>query len=215
MNFSLSNLIYLLEGFWTTISITLIAWPIMVILGILLAVFRLYGDRTIRLFAVTSSEVVRGASTFVLLYWAFYVLPQFGIRLPAYVVGILVLAIVESSYAAEDFRGALLSVSKTQHEAAKMLGLTKFDTFRLVILLQALSVVIQPLGNTTIRLLKFTSLLSFITVDDLVGKALNLRSVQGDSVLIFSVVLITYYLLALGISKLFRMASTNFAIANR
>jgi polar amino acid transport system permease protein len=198
------NLPYLLEGLYVTLYVTGLSWLVMMATAFVLGFARYYRNRPARWSASLVVGLFRGTSTFVMLFWAFYVLPQFGVTLTPIVTGVLVLGITEGCYLSEGVRGALASVAKGQTEAAQVLGLRPWQTMARVVLPQALPTMIAPIGNFTIALLKFTALLSFISVQDLTSRMQSLRYQVGDSIELFGVLLVVYYLLSTTIGWLFR-----------
>lgn len=112
-------------------------------------------------------EVFRGTSALVQLFWFYFVLPMFGMKLPALLVGIVVLGANAGAYGAEVVRGAILAVPAGQREAAVALNLTRARTIWRIILPQAVPAMLPPTGNLLIELLKNTALVSLITITDL------------------------------------------------
>jgi polar amino acid transport system permease protein len=145
-------------------------------------------------------EGFRGSSSIVQLFWAFYVLPFFGIDLPPLVAGVLVLGINEGSYFSEVVRAALAAIPAGQREASLTLGLSPSYRFFRIILPQALPVMIPPFGNALVIMLKFTSLVSLVTVQDLSFRANLAATSMGDSGPIFIVVMAIYFALSLLLS---------------
>ncbi|MPZ26110.1 MAG: ABC transporter permease subunit [Micromonosporaceae bacterium] len=204
MQHIVDNLPYLLDGLFVTLYVTALAWLVMMATAFALGFARYYGNRPARWSSGLVVGLFRGTSTFVMLFWAFYVLPQFGVTLTPIVTGVLVLGITEGCYLAEGVRGSLASVTRGQAEAARVLGLSPWQTMARVVLPQALPTMIAPIGNFTIALLKFTSLLSFISVQDLTSRMQSLRYQVGDSIVLFGVLLVVYYLLSTALGWLFR-----------
>lgn len=215
MNQIVDQLPYLWGGLLITVQVTALAWMIMVALAFVLAVGRVYGPRSIRWLCTGVVETFRGTATLVMLFWAFYVLPQFGVTLTPTVTGVAVLGVAEACYASEIVRGSLLSVPSGQWEAAHVLGLRGRHRMVRVILPQALPAMVAPFGNLTIALLKFTALLSFIGVRDLTSRAKDVRYEIGHSVLVFGLLLVVYYLLSSGIGFAFRLLERRVAVVGR
>src|SRR5690606_3303270 len=129
--------------------------------------------------------------------WMFYVLPLFGVTLPALTVAIVALGLNVGAYGAEVVRGAILAVPRGQWEAATALNLTRIEALRRVIVPQAVLAMIPPWGNLLIELLKATALVSLITIGDLAFRAQQLNQTTLRTVEIFSVVLVGYLCLSL------------------
>lgn len=197
---SLALLPPLLQGLTVTLQVTAGAIMVAVPMALLAGVGRLARWRTVAWLAVAYIEVFRGTSALVQLFWFYYVLPLFGLSLPAIVAGILVLGLNSGAYGAEVVRGAIQAVPKGQHEAAIALNMTPGHTLRRIILPQAYAAMLPPTGNLLIELLKNTALVSLITIADLTFRAQLLRADTLRTFEIFSVVLLLYFATALVIT---------------
>jgi polar amino acid transport system permease protein len=138
-------------------------------------------------------ELFRGSSSLVQLFWAFYVLPFFGIELPALAAGVLVLGVNSGSYLSEVVRAGLNAVPQGQHEAALTLGFSAPYRFFRIILPQALPLMIPPFGNALVTMVKFTSLVSLVTIQDLTFRANLVGSSLGDSSYVYVIVIFAYF----------------------
>ena len=118
----------------------------------------------------------RGTSALVQLFWFYFVLPLFGVQLPAMLVGIVVLALNAGAYGAEVVRGAIRAVPPGQREAGVALNLTRGQIMRRIVVPQAIPAMLPPAGNLLIELLKNTALVSLITITDLTFRGQLLRS---------------------------------------
>jgi polar amino acid transport system permease protein len=187
---------YLAAGIPVTFEITCIAMALAIVVGVILALGRNSQIAPLRWAAGFVIEFFRGSSALVQLFWAFYVLPFFGIQLPPLIAGILVLGLNEGSYFSEVVRAGLDAVPKGQREAAVTLGLPfHYRLFR-IILPQALPIMVPPFGNELITMLKFTALVSLVTVQDLSFRASLISSTLGESGPIFGLTIIIYFVLA-------------------
>lgn len=193
---------FLLGGVVVTLKITFIAMGLALPIAFLLAFGRMSRWAAARWAAGFVIETFRGTSAVVQLFWAFYVLPFFGINLSPMAAGIMVLAINEGSYFSEVVRASLKSIGPGQREAAVALHLPRGYTFRNVILPQALPVMIPPFGNALILMLKFTALVSLVTIQDLSFRAGLIRTSLGISGEIYGIVLIIYFVMAIGLAGL-------------
>jgi len=110
---------------------------------------------------------VRGTPTLIQIFLVYFGLPQFGIRMSPYVAGVLALGVNSGAFVAEIIRAGLVAIPKGQRECAKALGMGWWLAMRLVILPQVLRIVVPPVTNEAITLVKNTSLLSTITVLEL------------------------------------------------
>lgn len=141
-------------------------------------------------------EFFRGSSALVLMFWFFYALPLVGFRFQELAVAIIALGLNVGAYGGEVVRGAILSVPTAQYEATVALNMSPGLRMRRVILPQAWAAMLPPFGNLLIELLKATALASLITLIDLTAVAQQLRSSSGDSALVYSAVLVMYFVIA-------------------
>jgi len=167
----LENLPFLLKGAWYTLLITVISMAFGLVIGLIVAIARLKGNRLLRALARGYVSVIRGTPLLVQIFIIYYGLVDFGIRLEPLPAAIIALSINIGAYLSETFRGAILSVPKGQTEAALSLGMTPWQTMRRIVLPQAARVAIPPMGNTFIGMLKETSLVSVIAVTELLRQA--------------------------------------------
>lgn len=180
----------LIQGFWTTLLMAVAAAVMSTILGLLLAVFRSFGNPVLNLFIVAYVDFFRSMPIIVLMMVIYYALPFLNIRLSAIMSGILALGLNSSAYVSEIFRAGFLSIKKGQFEAAHALGLTPMQTMRLVLLPQAVRVVLPPLVGNYVASAKDTALASAISIIELLKAGLSQKSLLANpSPLIFSAVL--------------------------
>lgn len=157
----------LLKGTITTIKFSVISVIIGTILGLFLCFLHLSGLRPLKFIYTVYITVFRGTPSLVqILIFHFAVLPSIGV-FPAAVSGIVALSFNCGAYISEIFRAGIVSVDRGQMEAARSLGMTYIQAMRYVILPQAFQRVIPPLGNVFISMLKNSSLVSIISIQDL------------------------------------------------
>ena len=154
----------LVEGAWMTVQLACLSMPLAIALGLAIAIARVYGPAPARWLAIGWVEFLRGTPLLLQLYLIFYVLPDTGIRLSAYVSAILGLAINYSAYEAEIYRAGLNAIPRGQMEAALSLGMTPWMALRRIVVPQAVRLVVPPVTNDFIALFKDTSVCSIITV---------------------------------------------------
>src|SRR5204862_750806 len=133
----------------------------------------------------------------VQLFWLFFVMPRFGIRLEPMMVAILALGLNVGAYGAECTRGAIAAVPRGQWEATIALNMTRSQALRRIILPQAFVAMIPPWGNLFIELLKATALVSLITISDLAFKAQQMFYTTYRTVDILSLVIVFYMTLVI------------------
>jgi polar amino acid transport system permease protein len=188
---------FLLMGIPVTLEVTVLAMAVTLPVAIILALGRGSRLAALRWPAGFVIELFRGSSSLVQLFWAFYVLPFFGINLPALVAGVLVLGLNEGSYFSEVVRAGINAVPPGQREAAVTLGFSPAYRFFRIILPQALPVMIPPFGNALVTMLKFTSLVSLVTIQDLSFRAGLVATSLSQSAAVFGIIIVIYYALAL------------------
>ncbi|HJQ80950.1 MAG TPA: ABC transporter permease subunit [Lacipirellulaceae bacterium] len=160
----------LLRAAWTTMKLSFASMPLAMLLGLIVAIGRLYGPVWIRVPFEVYVEFLRGTPLLLQLFVIYYVLPQFtGITIPEFWAGVLGLAINYSAYEAENYRAGLLAIPRGQMEAALSLGMSTPTALRRVIVPQAVRIVIPPVTNDFIALFKDTSVCSMIAVTELTG----------------------------------------------
>ncbi|SAI71868.1 inner membrane component of binding-protein-dependent transport system [Bordetella ansorpii] len=212
MDDSVSILPPLLEGLAVTLQITIGAALLAVPLALAAGLGRMSGSRLVRGVSMTYVEVFRGTSALVQLFWFYFVLPLLGVKLPALLVGIVVLAANAGAYGAEVVRGAITAVPQGQREAALALNFTRGQIMRRVVLPQAFPAMLPPAGNLAIELLKNTALVSLITITDLTFRGQLLRSDTLRTTDIFVTVLLMYFAVALLITGGIRLLERRFKV---
>lgn len=196
-------------GLLTTLLVTFIAMPVAMAIGLLVALIRTAQSpvsRILRPVAVCYVEIMRGLPLILILFILYFALPAFGLRLSdnAIVVGTAGLAMNLSAYLSEVFRAALQAVDPGQSEAALSLGMSPRHTYRRVVLPQAMRVAVPTLGGYFIALLKDSSLLGFISVEELMRTGINLVSVTFRAGEVYLIVGVMYLVLSLATSYLIR-----------
>ena len=156
----------LLMAAWTTLWLSCLAMVGAVVVGIGIAVGRVYGSRSTRLVLTTYVEIMRGTPILLQLFVIYYGIASV-IALDAYIAALLGLGLNYAAYESEIYRSALEAVSKNQLDAARVLGLTEGQVLRLVRTPQALRTALAPMTNDFVALLKDSSLVSVIAVPEL------------------------------------------------
>ncbi len=192
------------KGAGLTLAVSLAAMALAILLGVALALCRVYGPLPLRLVAATYVEVVRGTPLLVQLIMLYFGLPQLGVRLDPFVAGVLALGLNYAAAEAENYRAGLESIPTGQLEAATVLGLSRWQALRHVLLPQALRVSLPPMTNDFIALLKDSSLVSIVTLTELNKTYMNLASATRDHLGLGLVVAIFYLLLGLPFARLAR-----------
>ncbi len=192
------------EAAWTTIYITVLSMLLAVFAGLILALLRIYAPVPISSLAIAFIEIIRGTPLLIQLFFIFYALPSIGIKLSPLLAAILGLGLNYAAYEAENYRAGLASVPRGQMEAALSLGMTRLQALRFVILPQALRIVVPPVTNDFISLLKDSSLVSVITLVELTKLYGQLSSTYYDYIGTGIIIATVYLLLGLPFVKLSR-----------
>jgi polar amino acid transport system permease protein len=166
----------LLHAALYTIGITLVAFAMALVFGLVLALLRRSRLQWISWPAASVIEFIRSTPLLIQLYFLYYVMPEYGLVLSALTAGTLGLALHYSCYVAEVYRAGLNSVPCGQWEAAKALSLGPWHAYRNIVLPQAVRPIIPALGNYLIAMFKDTPVLSAITVVELMLQAKNIGS---------------------------------------
>ncbi|MCC6146161.1 MAG: amino acid ABC transporter permease [Anaerolineaceae bacterium] len=173
--------VFVQDGIWVTFFVTVVSFLLMLAAGLFIALMRLTKSKLIRGIATTYVEIIRGIPLLVqLLFWYFAfptIIKSIGqvLKISAFqnylanpvAMAIIGLAFCYSAYMSEVYRAGIQSISKGQMEAARSLGMTYFQAMRHVILPQAVRVILPPVGNEFISLLKDSSLISVVAVADM------------------------------------------------
>ncbi|PCE32469.1 amino acid ABC transporter permease [Burkholderia ubonensis] len=160
------------KGAALTLKFAVASMALGLLAGLAIAVLRIGSNRLAAGLAQGYVSVMRGTPLLVQMFVVYYGLPDLGITLDPTSAGIFTLTLNAAAYLSESMRGAILGIGRGQWAAAHSLGLTHVQTLRYVICPQALRLAVPSLGNTLISLIKDTSLVSVITVTEL------LRSTQ-------------------------------------
>jgi len=197
----LSNLRFLLDGLYYTVLISVCAILISVLLGLLVALPGLSSKRRFKGFNRIYVELVRAVPILVLILWVYYGLPQLaGISISVFWAGVLALALSDSAFEAEIFRAGIQSIDKGQYEAAHSISLNYADTMRYVILPQAIRRILPALGNQLVYMLKMSSLVSIIGLQELTRRANELVVTEYRPLEIYTILVLEYLFLILIVS---------------
>src|SRR5262249_34843601 len=156
-------------------------------------------------------EIIRGTPLLIQLFMIFYGLPSIGIRLSPLSAAVLGLGLNYAAYEAENYRAGIQSIPRGQLDAALALGLTRLQTIRKIILPQAVRLVIPPVTNDFIALLKDSSLVSVITMVELTKVYGQLASTYYDYIGIGLITAAIYFILGLPIARLSRALESHLA----
>lgn len=169
MDFDLILRVYpfFLEAAWVTIQLSILTTILGLICGALGAAARMSRSVLLRAIGATYVSIFRGTPALIQLFILYFGGPQIGIQLDAFEAGVIGLGVNIGAYMTETMRGAIQSVDKGQTEAARTLGLSRWEAMRKVILPQAMRMMIRPLGVNINALIKGTALVAAISVIEL------------------------------------------------
>ncbi|WP_439360412.1 amino acid ABC transporter permease [Bradyrhizobium sp. DASA03007] len=196
----------LAQGLWVTVWVALCIIPGAALGALILGALRLSETLAIRVGAMLVIELVRAPSALVLLFWVFYVLPLLpGMpRLSPLTAAILVLVLDGAAYGAEIVRSGIEAVQRGQTDACHALGLSKFQSFTKVVLPQALSQIVPAFGSLARSMVKWTAIVSFIGVQDVLYVANYIRGQTFETVAVFCLLAIVYWILTILCGAAFR-----------
>ena len=189
---------------WNTILLTVFSFALAVVIGLLLALGKLSQVKLVRGFCAAYIEIARGIPALAILFLIYYGLVPLGIVLDAFVAGVVGLGMSAGGYIAEVFRAGIQAVHKGQREAALSVGMTPLRSFRYIILPQALRIILPPMLNMLIILLKDTSICSLISTPELMLRAKDLAMMSFLPMHLFLLAAVIYFLLAWPMSLLTR-----------
>lgn len=197
----------LMQGLWVTLQIGVVSIIAGLVLGLALALVRLYGPIWAQLLARAYINFMRSIPLLVLLIIIYYALPFVGIRLSPFLSAVSALSLVSAAYTAEIFRAGIEAIPRGQFEASSALGLSYRHMMVDVILPQAIRIVIPPLTNNCINVMKDTALASVVAMPDLLKQATQAQALAANpSPLIGAAIIYVAFLLPLvaAVSKLER-----------
>jgi len=203
----------LAHGAFVTIEVTTGSILLGCLFGLLVGLGRLQPQRRI-VYGLCSSyvSVVRGTPLLVQLFIWFFGLPHFGINLPAFFCGIVGMGIYSGAYVSEIVRGAIQSIDRGQMEAARSLGMPYRTAMVQIIVPQAVIRMIPPLGNEFIALIKNSSLVSLLTITDLMHEGQKIISVSYRSLEVYLAIALVYFMLTNLTSLALRIAERRLGV---
>ncbi len=201
----LSNIQFLISGFSITILISFFSIFFSLCIGLFISLLGMSLRKPLIWINRAYIEVFRSIPLLVLLLWVYYGLPVvFGISFGPFTAGIISLALSDSAFEAEIFRAGLQSIVKGQRDAAKSIGLNKYQEMRFIILPQAFRIILPAIGNQFVYVLKMSSLVSIIGLADLTRKANELVVSVYRPLEIYTFLVFEYLILILIVSYFVR-----------
>ena len=170
----------MLEGSEITLQIFLITFLLVLPLGLLIALGHIARFRPLRLLVAAYIWIMRGTPLMLQLLFVYFALPMIGLRLPDIMAALLAFTLNYAAYFSEIFRAGIQSIDRGQYEAARMLGLTYGQTMRRIVIPQMIRRVLPPMSNETINLVKDTSLIYILAMNDLLRVARSIVQREFD-----------------------------------
>ncbi|EPC03158.1 amino acid ABC transporter permease [Litchfieldella anticariensis FP35 = DSM 16096] len=198
----------LLKGAVITVQITIGSLLLSTVLGLILALMKLSPVKAFAVTAGTIVNVIRGLPIIVQLFYIYFVIPELGIQLSAFQAGVIGLGIAYSAYQAENFRAGIEAIDAGQIEAAKSIGMKSRLIMRRVVLPQAFRITLPPYGNTSVMILKDSSLASTITVAEMTRAGQLIAASTFQNTTVYTMLALMYLALSLplifGVNRLER-----------
>ncbi|MFF8872899.1 ectoine/hydroxyectoine ABC transporter permease subunit EhuC [Streptomyces massasporeus] len=191
-----------LKGVWVTIQLLVCSALLGAAVSFVVGVARTHRLWIVRFLAGVYTEVFRGTSALVMIFWVYFVLPiAFGWQLVPLWAGTLALGLTYGAYGSEIVRGALNAVDPAQKEGGIALSFTPWQRLRLILLPQAVPEMIPPFSNLLVELLKGTALVSIMGMGDLAFSGNLVRLALQESAEIYTIVLLIYFVIAFVLTR--------------
>jgi His/Glu/Gln/Arg/opine family amino acid ABC transporter permease subunit len=188
----------MMRGLVITLEVSAVAEAVAIVLGLLLAFCRLSGFIPLRLLAIAYIDFLRGVPILVILLWSYYGLSiLIGVNLTAMQAAIIGLGCSYSAFLAEIFRSGIQAIPVGQREAGRTLGLRRWHVTAYVVLPQAFRIIVPPLGNTVISMLKDSSLVAIIAVEDMMRVTITAAAETFRPLELYAAAAVYYYLMTL------------------
>jgi len=209
-------LVFVKSGIWITVLLTVVSFVFIIIVGVIGGLGRIARNPVIHFIATLYVEIIRGIPLLVQLIWWYFAAPVVIKSLGSFLhfapmanyqsnaifLAVLGLVICYGAYMTEIFRAGIQSIPKGQMEAARSLGMTYMQSMRYVILPQSLRVVLPPVGNEFIMLIKDTSLVSVVAVADLTRQGREFMSAHMNPIEVWTFVALIYLIITLFSARL-------------
>ncbi len=201
------------HGFLGTLRLTLVSAALALVLGVVIAGFRVSPVKPLRAFGTGWVTVLRNTPLTLLFFIVVLGLPRFSITLPFFTFAVLALGCYTSAFVCEALRSGVNTVPAGQGEAARSLGMTFGQTLSLVVMPQAYRAVIAPLGSVMIALAKNTAIAGSFSVVELLGTYRTINELGYSIIWTFVWIAVGYLILTLAISALFNVLERRVAVS--
>jgi polar amino acid transport system permease protein len=191
-----ANFGFLASGIQMTLLLSAITLVVATVLGMVIAVMQMSRFRLARIVALVVGEIVRNTPILVQLLWVYYVLPiVFNIRIDALTAAVIGLSVYSAVFISEAFRAGIATVPVGHREAAQVLGLTPLQSFMRIVLPQAIRSVLPPLAANFVQLIKYSSLASVVSVNEVTRRGMELSSSTFRPLEIFTFIAVIYFVI--------------------
>lgn len=201
-----------LEGLKYTLLSSVIALVFSLIIGILIAIFQISHSKPLRIVAKIYVEFFRNIPLLIIAMFFYVVVPMFWFKLDGFTAGTIGLTIYTSAFIAETIRAGILAVPPGQLEAARSSGFSYVQAMWYIVLPQAIKIVIPPLGNQFINLIKNSSILAVVTGLDLMYQGDLIASATFNTFDTYIIVALLYLILTLPLSIIMNRLEKKFAV---
>jgi len=185
----------LLNAAFVTLHVSVLSMFVGIVIGVFLALGKMSEFKILNYLSGTWIEIARNTPALFQIYMAYFGLGAFGIHLSPYFAVFSALVFINAGYLAETFRGGFQSIAPTQYSAAKSLGMTKFQTYRYIILPQMFRKIYHPMTNQFVWSILMSSLGILVGMSELSGETQRLQSLSFRTLEFFMVAAVMYYIL--------------------
>ncbi|UXU91605.1 amino acid ABC transporter permease [Burkholderia sp. S-53] len=202
----------MVKGAVLTLKFAVASMALGLVVGLVIAILRIGSNRLAAGLAQGYVSLMRGTPLLVQMFVVYYGLPDLGITLDPTTAGIFTLTLNAGAYLSESMRGAILGIGRGQWAAAHSLGLTHVQTLRHIVCPQALRLAVPSLGNTLISLIKDTSLVSVITVTELLRSTQEVIAATFQPLPLYLAAAAIYWVLSTLLTRLQGRVETRLAL---
>ena len=198
-----ANMDHLLAGTWNTIRFSFLAMAFGLVVGIACAFAKTTGLRPLRWAINAYIELIRNTPFLAQIYFIYFALPAFGLKLPPNAAAIVALVVNVGAFATEIIYAGILSIAKGQIEAGIALGMKRLQIFRYIVIKPAIRTIYPALTSQFIYLMLSTSVVSVISATDLAAAGNDIQQRTFTAFEVYLVVTLIYLVMSLGFSRLF------------
>ncbi len=204
------------DGVFMTLKLTVISFIFILLVGMIMGVFRVTSNPVLQWISSLYVEIVRGVPVLVWLLWIYFGLPGLlQLKIPDFTAAVIAFTFAYGAYMTEIFRAGIQSIAKGQMEAARSLGMSYIQAMRYIILPQAVRVILPPVSNEFVTLLKDSSLVSILGLADLTRRGREWVGRTFASFDTYAAVAITYLILTLLFTRLSTAIERKLAVEKR